>query len=111
MKASGPFVRRVIRARSRLRSPDDFDRCPPARRRPRMGGATASLSCSRASRGQDLRRRRVGLWTKADSVIHFDAIVIARLDRAGKGKGPAGEIRAGITFALGPWAAYPARVA
>ena len=30
---------------------------------------------------------RVGLWTKADSVIHFDAIVIAPLDRAGKRKG------------------------
>jgi hypothetical protein len=29
---------------------------------------------------QDLRRRRVGLWTKADSVIHFDANVIAPLD-------------------------------
>ena len=45
---------------------------------------------------------RVGLWTKADSVIHFDAIVIAPLDRAGKAREAAGEIRAGITFALGP---------
>ena len=38
---------------------------------------------------------RVGLWTKADSVIHFDAIVIAPLDRAGKqGRPPARSARA-----------------
>jgi hypothetical protein len=66
------------------------------------------MSCSTASKFWPPGTRpfadggRVGLWTKADSFIHFDAIVIMPLDRAGKAWEAAGDIRAGITFALGP---------